>query len=307
MATETNHPPPGNRRPRSEMRATRWSGRSRPFARGLRASRTRTPSFADVHTALRRLEQHEDPEGMFLAASEEAVHACDLNGVAVCGLHGQTLVLESAFVAGRPDLAEVAVALAGDPSHIDPSLQSELTRRPSPVVVGNARSDPLVPPRVAELLSADVILIAPIATGTEAVGLLYGVSADGTFDWADRELTWTLAAGLAQLVVTERLRRQLGLQDTALRRLTVSARSPQPARAPEPAALARLTAREREVLALMTQGCTNDEIAARLVVAPGTIKSHVRSVLRKLGVANRTEAVARFGRHADEISAPGAR
>jgi DNA-binding NarL/FixJ family response regulator len=54
-----------------------------------------------------------------------------------------------------------------------------------------------------------------------------------------------------------------------------------------------LTDREREVLALLTTGRTNGEIAGELFVANGTIKSHVNAICRKLGARNRTEAVAR--------------
>ncbi len=53
-----------------------------------------------------------------------------------------------------------------------------------------------------------------------------------------------------------------------------------------------LTGREREVLVLMVEGLNNTQIAARLVVSPSTIKTHVSNILSKLGVASRSEAVA---------------
>ena len=52
-----------------------------------------------------------------------------------------------------------------------------------------------------------------------------------------------------------------------------------------------LTERELEVLALMVEGLNNTQIAGRLTVSSSTIKSHVSSILSKLGVASRTEAV----------------
>jgi DNA-binding NarL/FixJ family response regulator len=59
-----------------------------------------------------------------------------------------------------------------------------------------------------------------------------------------------------------------------------------------PGAHLGLTHRESEVLALLVAGCSNRAIASRLVIGDETVKSHVRSVLRKLGVADRTAAVA---------------
>jgi DNA-binding CsgD family transcriptional regulator len=62
-----------------------------------------------------------------------------------------------------------------------------------------------------------------------------------------------------------------------------------------------LTARELEVLALLDKGRTNGQIAHELYVSTATVKSHVNNLLRKLGAANRTEAVAQ-ARHLDLIS-----
>ena len=58
-----------------------------------------------------------------------------------------------------------------------------------------------------------------------------------------------------------------------------------------------LTARQREVLELVAQGATNREIGARLEIDPGTVKLHVAALLKRVGAANRTAAVAAARRH----------
>ncbi len=54
----------------------------------------------------------------------------------------------------------------------------------------------------------------------------------------------------------------------------------------------RLTAREREVLALLANGIEQAQIAKRLVITPKTVATHIQRILSKLGVASRAQAVA---------------
>jgi DNA-binding CsgD family transcriptional regulator len=62
----------------------------------------------------------------------------------------------------------------------------------------------------------------------------------------------------------------------------------------EPGNIGRLTTREAEVIELVAAGRTNAAIAERLWISPGTVKKHLDNVYAKLGVANRTAAVAQL-------------
>ena len=58
-----------------------------------------------------------------------------------------------------------------------------------------------------------------------------------------------------------------------------------------------LTSREREVLDVLAGGNSNKEIAAKLCISEGTVKSHVNAIMRKLDAADRTQAVTTALRH----------
>lgn len=57
-------------------------------------------------------------------------------------------------------------------------------------------------------------------------------------------------------------------------------------------ALQKLTQQESKVFQLMYQGLSNKQIAARLAISPYTVSKHMQQILRKLGVANRTQAAS---------------
>ena len=64
-----------------------------------------------------------------------------------------------------------------------------------------------------------------------------------------------------------------------------------------------LTARESEMLALITQGKSNAEIAAITYLSPNSVKTYIRSAYAKIGVTSRTQAVlwgVRYGLHIEQ-------
>lgn len=65
---------------------------------------------------------------------------------------------------------------------------------------------------------------------------------------------------------------------------------PEASMRPTREATSSLTDRENAVLSLITQGCSNKVIARKLGISDSTVRVHVRSVLKKLGVQNRTQA-----------------
>jgi DNA-binding NarL/FixJ family response regulator len=65
---------------------------------------------------------------------------------------------------------------------------------------------------------------------------------------------------------------------------------------------AGLTAREEEILELLTQGYANKEIADRLSVSFDTVRTHLRHIYEKLHVRSRTEAATRYLRNAESIA-----
>jgi DNA-binding NarL/FixJ family response regulator len=165
---------------------------------------------------------------------------------------------------------------------------------------------------VAEL-RPDVVLMdvrMPRMDGIEAVALLSAAALDPpprvlmltTFD-LDEYVFEALRAGAAGFLLKDASRERLVdairvvnagealLSPSITRRLIEEfAKRSDPLRPPD-TVMEALTARERETLGLVARGLSNAEIAQRLFVTEATVKSHVSSVLTKLGLRDRVQAV----------------
>jgi DNA-binding CsgD family transcriptional regulator len=97
-----------------------------------------------------------------------------------------------------------------------------------------------------------------------------------------------IGRGMLFCDVTEERSVQVKLTEAATRRLLDLTRRDSSAAAP----VAGLTATELKVLGLVGQGLGNQEIADEMTVAPSTIRSHLKQVYKKTGLASRSEAVA---------------
>ena len=212
--------------------------------------------------------------------------------------------------------AEAMRIIVADDHHVvRTGFAALLDTQPDFTVVGTA-CDGTEAVRICRELSPDVVLMdvrMPVMDGIEATRQIAGPQPDGnpgprililtTFD-LDQYVYDALCAGasgfLLKDVTAERLfdavrviatgeallapavtRRLIG-EFTRLRSRTET---------PPAAILTTLTPRETQVLRLVAEGLSNPEIAARLVVAEETVKTHVSRMLSKLGLRDRTQAV----------------
>jgi DNA-binding NarL/FixJ family response regulator len=208
----------------------------------------------------------------------------------------------------------IRVLIADDHSLVRAGFQSVLSNESDIAVVGEARTGTEAV-ALARDESPDVVLMdirMPEMDGLEATRLITSdprlrgtrVVVLTTFD-LDEYVFGALRAGASGFllkgaeppVLIEAVRtvaRGDALLEPGATRLLIEAyigqqhADPAPAR---PALPDSLTAREREILALIAGGLTNSEIAARLFISPLTCKSHVSRILTKLDARDRTQLV----------------
>jgi LuxR family transcriptional regulator, regulator of acetate metabolism len=202
-----------------------------------------------------------------------------------------------------------------------PVIETELMRRRRATIVSNAGSNPRVlrpPIPVREGIS---YVAAPVVLDGAAIGFFHGAHVDRHVESLERDAVWAFADGFAQVFERAVLRRRVREQRRQLRELVawtdamaaelsegaieLEVESEPAGAAVRPAAIPAsgvegsrlddlLTRRELDVLKLMARGDSNKAIATELVVSEGTVKFHVKNILRKLSAANRVEAASRY-------------
>ena len=205
----------------------------------------------------------------------------------------------------------VRVLIADDQRVVREGLAMILGLLPNVEVVA-AASDGHEAVALAERHRPDVVLMdlrMPRCDGVEATRLLRDRDPDAkivvlTTYSDDRSVLDALRAGATGYLtkdaggaeIHQALLRVLDDQaviDPAVQHHLLSALTGRPV--PEPAAVTEppggLTPREAEVLTLIAEGLSNTEIAARLIISEGTVKSHINRLLAKIGARDRAQAV----------------
>lgn len=283
----------------------------------VRAERAALGSLSDVRDAFARLRPITSVAELLALAPVQAAEL-GYQRVLVSRLVSWIWLPCFAYAADGPEMAEGMVR-AGSvrPRKLNGTLvEMDMVRDRGAMLVHDAQHHPRTHRELVGFTRTTSYVAAPLVSTDHVVGLLHADRAGGQVDHFDQELLGLFAEclGLAleRTVFFERLqalRTQLAAHtnsisdligefvDNETTTLTVPATRPGPSGerpvAPE-GELLGLTRRESDILREMATGKTNSQIADRLYISEGTVKSHVKSVLRKLGAANRADAVCRY-------------
>jgi DNA-binding NarL/FixJ family response regulator len=204
----------------------------------------------------------------------------------------------------------IGVVVADDQAIVRAGFRMLIDNEPDLAVLGEA-ADGAEAVAVSRATAPDVVLMdirMPVLDGIEATRQITAAGPPPrvliltTFD-LDDYVFGALRAGASGFMLKERPPEELLaavrviavgealLAPNVTRRLIAHfASQPDPLRRP-PEALARLTAREREVLTLIAHGLSNTEIAGQLAMSVPTAKTHVSRILAKLGARDRAQLV----------------
>jgi DNA-binding CsgD family transcriptional regulator/GAF domain-containing protein len=287
-----------------------------------RRLRRRLDTLAAVHMSLARLRELRSVEAIIARASREACVACGFDRAVIYRVHGSELIAESFYVSGDPETAARLLEFSRDQPLVmeQGNREREMIRRRMPMCVHDVMTDPHGFHPQAEVYDTHSYVAAPILPEGRVIGFVH---ADHRLkprrvDDFDRDALWAFAEGLGFAIERARLTERLRAQGEELQRLlhraqtvvsdyldaeveivssgevgNAAARTAEAllgGAEAENAVEAALSRREREVLVLLAKGASNAQIAAQLVIADETAKTHVKRILRKLGVTNRVEA-----------------
>ncbi|OPX10658.1 LuxR C-terminal-related transcriptional regulator [Mycobacterium sp. AT1] len=245
-------------------------------------------------------------------------------------IHQGTWVAFSGFAGADEEFAKTMVEVGlANPHRLDRRLlEGDMVRRGVPILVHDAQSNPRVHPELIAMTGTKTYVASPVAAWGKTVGLLHAdrhTEEPGVHEF-DRAVLGMFAQGLGiafeRNLLIERLHAMRKAADTHLRAAISLAddftlevmelageqdnsafngpeeqsRTRATSGTEELGPLGDLTAREAEVMRGLAAGKTNAQIAVSLFVGEGTVKSHVKHILRKLGAANRTDAVAKYHR-----------
>ncbi|WP_083743393.1 LuxR family transcriptional regulator [Mycobacterium rhizamassiliense] len=226
-------------------------------------------------------------------------------------------VVHSAHFPGDADLTNTLLRVGrAHPRRLcQPLPESAMVRDKAPILVTDPQSDPRVNTDLVAIAKPDVYVAAPVYIWQTPVALVHAdaPSESGDVGTEDRDLLGLFAEGLGSIMernivldrmqslsaaAREHVQQIYSLTGFLTDDMDLSDYTPNTLAAKEESVVndvaEQLTQRERQVLTLMTSGKTNAQIAERLFVSEGTVKSHVRHIMQKLDASNRTDAVARY-------------
>jgi DNA-binding CsgD family transcriptional regulator/GAF domain-containing protein len=288
----------------------------------LRATRMLERQDA-VRFALSRLRNVADA-GKMLDLVPAELCRCDFSRAWLSRLEGSSWKLASCHVSANSRLeSALHTACAGSEPLSPGSHEAEMVRRRTAILVEAPDRD--VEPKITAVFAPKSYVAAPILVDSRVIGFLHA-DAGRQMGEEDRQTIALFAEAVGhviqRVVLLERfegLRRSVrrithsigdlvddtcwaAVDMTPAQRVAVAGQPAAPApRSAVPSGGGResrlaslLTAREIEVLRLMASGETNGGIAGQLVISEGTVKSHVKHILRKLHASNRAQAVSRY-------------
>lgn len=275
-----------------------------------------------INAAIGRLQERGSTAALIEAAPAELCRSCGFTRAMISRVRGSMWL---------PEVLHIAQEAPSDPAFrrmVESDLEiplehmlveTELVRRRLPVLITDPDRNSGTFRELIDVSRTTSYVAAPIMPTRRVIGFLHADRAGlrAQVDAVDRDNLWAFAEHFGLLfqrtVLIERLERQRAEIHARLMRAAEVvdalcdeevelARHEPPAAPPAGAGgggrasmfASLLSARELEVLELVASGATNAEIAAQLVISPGTVKSHVKRIMRKLHVSNRAEAVARY-------------